>query len=355
MKCPRCGRRMEAGWYCAHCGQALPDINVADRPAAGTSARWIRLLAVVAVVAVALAALTALRLVRAGSQRVALVPSTTPTAPVVAGAPTAAPEVGTAVVAPSPRIVTATAASQSGTAAPQPGAGPTATVGLGQPVWRIPLLTRQPRLDGVLDEWRTTPLDISAVVFGQRYWDDARDLSAQAVGGYDRELLFLGVRVTDDIFSQPGQGVRLYLGDSLELQVDADRNGDRERATYDADDFQLGISPGNFADHPPEAFVWRPTGETAAGITVASRRLDDGYVVEAAIPWRLFRVDPEATPTLGFALNVSDNDLPERAQLTMVSSTPNRSWGDPRTFGTLVLEPPGAAPGAPTAQQGPPP
>lgn len=90
-------------------------------------------------------------------------------------------------------------------------------------------------------------------------------------------------------------------------------------------------------------------------MALAARQLNDGYVLEAAIPWRLLGVNPQRTPSLGIALNVSDNDLPAPAQLTMVSTTPNRSWADPRSFGTLVLTPPGERPAAPAFQQGPPP
>jgi hypothetical protein len=350
---------MGAGWYCAHCGQALADINVADRAASGPWAHRGRPLALLGVLVLAAAGLAATRALRPTAVPPPAPVTATATAPVVAGAPTVEPEAGTPTGIPSPRIVTATpvpAASVPGA----PAAGATPTLAPGEPIWRIPFLARQPRIDGALDEWRSPPVDITAVVFGQRYWQNSRDLSAQAVAGFDRELLFLGVRVIDDVFSQPAQGLRLFLGDSLELQVDADRVGDGDTAAYNGDDFQLGLSPGNFADRQPEAHMWRPTGTAVTGISLAARRLDDGYVLEAAIPWRLFRVDTERTPVVGLALNVSDNDSPEPAQLTMVSSTPRRSWGDPRTFGTLVLEASGAAspptgPAQPTAQQGPPP
>ena len=146
--------------------------------------------------------------------------------------------------------------------------------------------------------------------------------------------------MTDDVFSQPASGTRLYLGDSLELQIDADLVGDWEVSVYDEDDWQIGVSPGDFGSRAPEAHAWRPAVGRLSEVRVASQRTPAGYVVELALPWALLGVDPAKTSAIGLALNVSDNDEPRPAQLSMVSSAPLRSWSDPRTFGTLVLEPP---------------
>ena len=62
-----------------------------------------------------------------------------------------------------------------------------------------------------------------------------------------------------------------------------------------------------------------------------------GYIVEFEVPWSLLGFDPDRTKSLGIALNVSDNDDPRPAQLTMISGAPKRSWSDPRSFATLVL------------------
>ena len=89
------------------------------------------------------------------------------------------------------------------------------------------------------------------------------------------------------------------------------------------------------------------TVPSATRIDLAARRSAKGYTLEAAIPWRLLGIDPARTTVFGVALNISDNDVPEPAQLTMISSTPNRSWADPRSFGTALLEPIPTAPARP--------
>lgn len=233
------------------------------------------------------------------------------------------------------------AAGPDGTPAagsPGGGANQTPLTRPGSPVWRIPRVGSPPVLDGMLDDWRSDPIDITAAVFGDEYWEGPTDLSAKAFGGWDDENLYLGVRVVDDVFSQPSRGEELYLGDSLEVQLDTQLEEDWDTDSYSADDWQIGLSPGDFAGQGPEAHIWRPADHPAAGIRLSARLLDDGYILEAAIPWTAIDVDANRVRSVGLALNVSDNDVAAPAQLTMISSSPARSWADPRSFGTLVLE-----------------
>jgi len=211
---------------------------------------------------------------------------------------------------------------------------------------RFPRAAVPPRIDGVLDDWEHAPLsvvpfELSAVVFGEEHWEGRQDLSAQLYGAWSPAALYLGLRVYDDIFSQPSSGETLYLGDSIEIQLDTDPEADWEDASFSDDDWQLGISPGNLLAEAGahEAYIWRPMSQRgSADLPVKARRLDDGYIIEVAIPWSILGIDPESRSAIGLAVNISDNDLPEPEQLTMVSSSPIRLWGDPRSFGTLILE-----------------
>jgi hypothetical protein len=229
--------------------------------------------------------------------------------------------VATDVPAPIPEIALA------GTPRARPGA----------PVTSLTKQLKAPVLDGRLDDWQGDALEIDNVAFGEQYWDGPADLSARAFLAWDDAALLVGVRVTDDVYSQPSTGQSLHLGDSVELQLDTDLEGDWNDATYNGDDWQIGLSAGNFTDHPPEAYVWRPAGVDASPIAVAGRRLPTGYIIEASLPWSLLGVSPADRDRIGIAVNVGDDDSPEPAQVTMLSSVPKRSWSDPRTFGTLIL------------------
>lgn len=207
----------------------------------------------------------------------------------------------------------------------------------GAPVWLAAQVGVPVKVDGLLDEWTTATVEVANVVFGSEHWDGPADLSSRAFFAYDTKNLYLAASVTDDVVSQPSSGDQLHLGDSLELQLDTDFAGDFQAQTYSADDWQIGLSPGDFQAAKPEAYVWRPEGVDAKAITVAARRTQFGYVLEAAIPWSMLDVDVRRTSRLGAAVNAGDDDLPEPAQLTLVSSVPARSWSDPRSFGTLIL------------------
>jgi hypothetical protein len=194
-----------------------------------------------------------------------------------------------------------------------------------------------PAVDGRLDDWQGETFDLATLAAGADQWSGPADLSARAFLAWDDTALHVGVRVTDDVYTQAGTGPTLNQGDSVELQLDTDLAGDFTDGAYSADDWLLGLSAGNFADHPAEAVVWRPAGVLASGAVVAGRRLPAGYIVEASLPWALLAISPRDRDRIGLALSVLDADGPGQAPLTIVSSVPERSATDPRTFGTLIL------------------
>jgi hypothetical protein len=194
-------------------------------------------------------------------------------------------------------------------------------------------------VDGQLDDWASEAIEVAQLAFGQEHWDGPADLSARAFVAFDAANLYVAVRVTDDVFSQPSSGEDLHLGDSVELQIDADLEGDFADTKHNGDDWQIGLSPGDFAARPPEVFVWRPADATTSA-RVGARRIEAGYIVETALPWRDLGVAAGGTTRVGLVINVSDNDFPSPAQVTMVSSVPARSWENPASFGTLLLRQP---------------
>ncbi len=357
MKCARCGHPSQgASWYCANCGAELGDLNVADsgkRRPLPPLLRWSLWLTAAALGMIVLAAL-AIGLSRRGEQGSVLdalreaqgePSSPEPGTPAAGGGGDPARGRRTPTTASSgagPRSTSAAPSGARATYASPPGIPRRAAA----PPWPIERVEVPPAIDGRLEDWGAPftlaePLPLSKVVFGTENWDGRADLSAEALLAWDPAALYLGVRVLDDIFSQPSSGDLLFRGDSLELQLDVDLAQDFESGSYSDDDWQLGISPGELTEtgRGPEAWVWRPEARSgAADFPIAARRLDDGYVVEAAIPWLLFGLDPVGLQAIGFALNVSDNDLPSPEQLSMVSSSPERLWGDPRSFGVLVFE-----------------
>ncbi len=130
----------------------------------------------------------------------------------------------------------------------------------------------------------------------------------------------------------------------MDMQLDGDRQGDFGPG-LSPDDFQLTMSPGNFIDLPPSAFLFQGTDsgqiiDSPGGhqLVLAVQRLDDGYNLEAAIPWSNFNLTPTPGLTIGIALNASDNDMPGTAiQEVMKSHVQTRTLTDPTGWGTLTL------------------
>jgi hypothetical protein len=185
--------------------------------------------------------------------------------------------------------------------------------------------------------------NIDQIVFQVGNWSGPADNSGTFAFGWDANNLYLFVNIVDDIHVQISHGETLYRGDSLELQFDADLNGDFDTAEINGDDHQLGLSPGDNRVSP-ETFLWNPPNRygPAAGLSLSSRPTapNGGYIFEAALPWSFFGVTPLPGQHFGFALNSSDDDVPGAAsQQSMLSSVSTRKLLDPTSWGTLELDP----------------
>ena len=246
-----------------------------------------------------------------------------------------------------------------------------------------PSVTAKVRVDGVLDEWDENPSVVmdrqDQVAYNPHAWDGPRDLSARAWSGYDRENLYFAFDVTDDTVVQNKNGRDMWEGDHVELWLDLDLTGDFDEASLNDDDIQLGLSPGNFKGLPAEVFIFTPQAPEGyrSSIQVASSRTSRGYTVEVAIARSLLLqylrthtenlasatprigVDPDlekqrpALPgpdatakgsgfspgsMIGVAIEPSDCDDPIVPQKCLMSTSKPRVWGDPTTFGFLMIE-----------------
>ncbi len=205
-------------------------------------------------------------------------------------------------------------------------------------------LTTPPTIDGSLSDWNTTAYTANYVVFGSR--SGTNDLSTTYHIGWDLTYLYLGVQVTDDKFVQISQGRSLYKGDEVEIQLDAALDADFSSTTLSADDYQIGLSPGDFDSNDPEAYRWYPSSKAGSltNILLKSASTASGYNLEARIPWSVFGTLPKSGNHYGFALSVSDDDQAgEAVQESLISSVSTRKLLNPTTWGTLELEPSGGS------------
>jgi len=234
-------------------------------------------------------------------------------------------------------------------------------------------------VDGDLSDWA----DVTAwdkvdqkgqVVYGVGAWGWDKDMSFKVAVRWEPKALLLAIDVTDNAVVQEKQGADMWEGDHIELWVDADLESDYKEAVNSTDDFQIGLSPGNFKNLKPEVHVWVPSvnPDSIPQIELAAKRKEGGYTLEVRLPTSfLFQnvekrvgVDPTGSPALkrisaeqlalqngvlnsgelkpGFRLGImidgSDCDTANQPQKCLLSTSPERQWGDPTTFNTLELK-----------------
>jgi hypothetical protein len=202
-----------------------------------------------------------------------------------------------------------------------------------------------PTIDGALTEW-DNPLidDVSYTVFGHT------DNDARFTLKWDHSNLYLAVKVADDNLYNAvsdSDASQMYKGDSVEILLDRNLKSDYCDTWMDADDYQLGISPGSLptpGGFGPYAYLWYPTdikGIKIATIVSALTVGPDpiGYIIEAAIPWSAIGGVPDGSEYYGFAFSISDDDHNAQQQDGMISTAPKRTiFSNPMLWGTLQIE-----------------
>ncbi|MBN1264923.1 MAG: hypothetical protein JXA25_05475 [Anaerolineales bacterium] len=211
----------------------------------------------------------------------------------------------------------------------------------GDPIYASYLI-KTPTIDGDLDDWGTLPESASINTFGSSYWSGTSDLSAGFKLLWDGDYLYLAVAVTDDIHSQTHSGYYIYEGDEVEIMLDANLESDFNTNALNSDDYQIGLSPGDFSSLSPEYYRFFPSGYGAypSGVVVKAVQTASGYNLEAKIPWSAFGIsDPYIGSHYGFALGVSDSDVSGTSdQQSMTSIVSGYRLTRPGTWGTLILK-----------------
>jgi len=202
-------------------------------------------------------------------------------------------------------------------------------------------LDQSPTIDGSFDEWTLDQNFADSVVAGASNWNGDADLSARVTWGWDTNNLYMAARVKDDKYVQNASGKNIFKGDSVEILIDRNVSADFYLRDLTADDYQLGMSPGSGQPgDDPEAYLWYPSSQAGerTKVKIGAMKTDDGYRIEAQIPWSTFGVAPAAGDHFGFAFSVSDNDNSnENVQQSMVSNVATRVLTDPTTWGDLTL------------------
>jgi hypothetical protein len=203
-------------------------------------------------------------------------------------------------------------------------------------------LQEEPDIDGDFDEWDLTVYDVDEIAYGDNRLGNDKDLSGTVMVAWDDFYLYIAVDVNDDEYEQRATGKYLFRGDSIEFLIDTDVPDDFSVRSLNSDDFQVGISPGKSEpSEDTEAYLWYPRSKASRlnDVDAVAKETDDGYRLEARIPWEILDVSPDIDMHFGFAFSISDNDKnDENVQQSMLSTVSGRRLTDPTTWGDLVLE-----------------
>jgi hypothetical protein len=212
----------------------------------------------------------------------------------------------------------------------------------------VPRALVPPTIDGDLADWdgsSPNPVPAPYVTLNPSRWAGPSDLSADFFFAWDADNFYVGAVVTDNthVQFQGTRGYNLYYGDDIEIWFDTKLNEDFGVSKGDGDDYQLGLSPGNFGALTPEAVFWNPNKSQDRNklvrVAAKPRALENGYTLEAAVPWAAFGdFRPQAGQAIGFAASAGDNDQPNRAQQeVMISTVPALRYKEPPTYGNLFF------------------
>lgn len=201
------------------------------------------------------------------------------------------------------------------------------------PVVVCPLKPDPPPVpDGDRREWDTLPGALAVgdqnVTWGRAQYAGAEDLSGTVMLCYDANYLYLMAEVVDDkIVTAGGKG--MFTADHVELTF-APHWRPGAKGPMPEDWRIIGFSPGSveasgdpLSDLEPEAFLIAPPGIDWSGIDVGATMTEDGYILEARIPWRVLGVKLPVKPGMSFGVDVhlSDSDK-GHVQESMTSLNP---------------------------------
>lgn len=178
-----------------------------------------------------------------------------------------------------------------------------------------------PLVDEKTLNWKRIP-NLFSAEFGQKKTTAWCKVAVSA-----QNLLFL-IEVTDDIHYNPQNTANIWMGDGIQLSIDA--RGDTTqgmpsatRATFGPDDNALGFA---IARGKPTAIVWTGQMRNTYAQTDYTISRDDKRKItryEVRLPWKKLETEPFAYPSFGVAIRINDKDS---------ETEPTESWD----FGTGV-------------------
>ncbi|NMM48366.1 sugar-binding protein [Marinigracilibium pacificum] len=188
----------------------------------------------------------------------------------------------------------------------------------------IDYLNSEILIDGLQDDhWDSLDwYDITENVFGTT--TDSQDRFKIA---YDRQGLYILVRVQDSTPNNYLQGDTLYLGDDIVVGIDI---GNDKNSIITSSDFLFRVRNDGFVEALGES--------ESLGVTTSVNNISAGYVYELFIDWNDLGTVPTNQAELGFEISVSDNQTGTNVdQVNQWFTSININTSNPFQWGNTVL------------------
>lgn len=192
------------------------------------------------------------------------------------------------------------------------------------------------KIDGFLKDWKDiTPFSIpdkKEDIWIDKYMGRS-DLSGDIYLAYDKDNLYLAVKVIDDILSHPyEERSSLWKADSLQVGFEPENKG---RTSFD--EYILGLDAfGKEIVYRNIASFNREVG-LCTDIELKVKKEDTGYIYEAKFPFKVLSpFNPSSDNSLGFTILINDND--GKGRKGWIEWTPGIGKSkDPSSYGNIIL------------------
>ena len=192
-----------------------------------------------------------------------------------------------------------------------------------------------PVIDGDPDDWELVPaaitLDKSHVVWGRAQHKGDNDLSGTVRLSFDNNYLYLLVEVVDEAI-KTASDKNIFISDHVELDF-APVYKDNAHGPRQDNWRILAFTPGTvessgdpLADMEADVTAAYPNDLDYSDIDVGASITEDGYVIEARIPWKTLGVKGNVTAGMVFGVDVhlsdSDKDFVQEAMTSLNNTVP---------------------------------
>ncbi|MEE9309655.1 MAG: sugar-binding protein [Cocleimonas sp.] len=176
---------------------------------------------------------------------------------------------------------------------------------------------------------QTEALLINKVIQGTI--QNPRDLTARWRANWDDKYLNLWVGIIDE--NHVSDSKQLWADDSIEIYIDADAS--RSENYDEFNDYHLSFRLGD----DNISVGGKTPKEDIKAIKYSMRQTLSGYQLDVKIPWTTLRVKPKNEHTLGFDIQVNDDDngYSRDAKISWNANS-DTAWKTPRVFGEMILE-----------------